>query len=78
MASAITQQIINQLDQLPLELQRKVIDFMQALVISLPKGVPGKQLLRFAGEANVKKHLEQVKGRPIPENDVWIAAIARQ
>lgn len=49
MASTITQQIINQLDQLPLELQRRVIDFTQALVLSLPKGVPGKHLLPFAG-----------------------------
>jgi len=49
MASAITRQIIKQLDRLPSELQRKVLDFAQALVLSLPKGVPGKQLLRFAG-----------------------------
>ena len=49
MASTITQQIIRQLDQLPFELQRRVLDFAQALVLSLPKGVPGKQLLRFAG-----------------------------
>ena len=49
MSSAITQQIINQLDQLPLELQRRVIDFTQALVLSLPKGTSGKQLLRFSG-----------------------------
>jgi hypothetical protein len=33
----------------PLELQRKVLEFTQALALSLPKGVPGKQLLRFAG-----------------------------
>lgn len=38
-----------QLEQLPLELQRKVLDFAQALVISLPKGMPGTQLLQFAG-----------------------------
>jgi len=49
MASAVTQQIISQLDKLPLELQRRVLDFIQALILSLPKGVPGKQLLRFAG-----------------------------
>lgn len=49
MASAITQQIIKQLDQLPFELQRRVLDFTQALVLSLPKGVAGKQLLHFAG-----------------------------
>lgn len=47
--SVITQQVIRQLDQLPLELQRKVLDFTQALALSLPRGIPGKQLLRFAG-----------------------------
>ncbi len=49
MTLEIAQQIIKQLDQLPLELQRKVLEFTQALLLSLPKGVPGKQLLRFAG-----------------------------
>jgi len=49
MTPAITQQIVKQLDQLPFELQRRVLDFTRALVLSLPRGVPGKQLLRFAG-----------------------------
>ncbi len=49
MASAITRRIIRELDKLPPELQRKVLDFTQALALSLPKGVPGEQLLRFAG-----------------------------
>jgi hypothetical protein len=49
MDSGIAQQVIRHLDQLPLELQRKVLEFTQALALSLPKGVPGKQLLRFAG-----------------------------
>ena len=43
--SAITRQLVEQVDQLPLEFQRKVLDFAQAL----PKGVPGRSLLRFAG-----------------------------
>jgi len=47
--SVITQQVIRQLNQLPFELQRKVLDFARALALSLPKGTPGKQLLRFAG-----------------------------
>ncbi|MFQ5343933.1 MAG: hypothetical protein ACE5F6_20505 [Anaerolineae bacterium] len=45
----ITQQIIRQVDQLPLDFQRRVLDFAQALALSLPRGTPGKQLLRFAG-----------------------------
>ncbi len=47
--SAMTQQIIQQLDQLPVELQRKVFEFAQALTLSLPKGTPGKNLTRFSG-----------------------------
>lgn len=47
--SAITQQIVQQLDQLPVELQRKVFEFAQALALSLPKGTPGKELVRFSG-----------------------------
>jgi hypothetical protein len=47
--TTIANQIIRELDQLPPELQRRVLDFAQALALSLPKGVPGKELLRFAG-----------------------------
>jgi len=47
--SVIAQQIIKHLDQLPFDLQQRVLDFTQALVVSLPKGVPGKQLVSFAG-----------------------------
>ena len=47
--SVITQQLVQQVDQLPLEFQRKVLDFAQALALALPKGVPGRSLLRFAG-----------------------------
>ena len=45
----ITQQITRQLDRLPFELQRRVLDFAENLTLSLPKGTAGKQLLRFAG-----------------------------
>ncbi|MFQ5409693.1 MAG: hypothetical protein ACE5FI_14890 [Anaerolineales bacterium] len=47
--TAISRQLGEQIAQLPLGLQRKVLDFAQALVVSSPKGIPGKQLLRFAG-----------------------------
>jgi hypothetical protein len=46
---SIKQEIVRELDRLPIELQRRVLDFTQTLVLSLPKGAPGKQLLRFAG-----------------------------
>ncbi len=47
--SSIKKEIVEQLDHLPPELQRRVLDFTRALTLSSPKGVPGKQLLRFAG-----------------------------
>jgi hypothetical protein len=47
--SSIKQETAKQLDHLPLESQRRVLDFTQALILSLPKGVSGKQLIRFAG-----------------------------
>ncbi|MCX9012465.1 MAG: hypothetical protein OIN66_15270 [Candidatus Methanoperedens sp.] len=45
----IKQDIMKYLDHLPFELQRQVLDFAQALAKPFPKGVPGKQLLRFSG-----------------------------
>ena len=47
--SPIKQEIAKQLDRLPPELQRRALDFTQALILSLPKGVSGKQFIRFAG-----------------------------
>ena len=46
---SIKGEIIEQLDALPYELQRRVLDFARALTLSEPKGIPGKQLLHFAG-----------------------------
>jgi len=47
--SSIKEEIVEKLDYLPPELQKRVLDFTRMLVLSAPKGVPGKQLLRFAG-----------------------------
>lgn len=45
--ATIKQEIVRQLDHMSPELQIRVLDFAQALVQH--RGVPGKQLLRFAG-----------------------------
>ena len=45
----IKQALLKQLDEMPVELQRRVLDFAQALTLSSPKGVSGKEQLRFAG-----------------------------
>jgi hypothetical protein len=46
---SIKRKLLEQLEALPYEFQRRVLDFAQALALSVPKGIPGEQLLRFAG-----------------------------
>jgi len=45
----VKKQIINQMGLLDYEHQKRVLDFARTLVVTCPKGVPGKQLLSFAG-----------------------------
>lgn len=45
----VKKQIINQMGLLDYEHQRRVLDFARTLVVTCPKGIPGKQLLSFAG-----------------------------
>ena len=47
--SDLKQEILEQIDLLPAELQRRVLAFAQSLAVSSPKGVPGRELQRFAG-----------------------------
>ena len=78
----IKQEILKQLDHLPTEMQRRVLSFAQELAVSRPKGVPGRELLQFAGilggdEANAwmialasKSSLKKDWLRP-EEDDAW-------
>jgi hypothetical protein len=50
MSTLIKEKLLERFDALPDDLQRRVWDFVQALAISVPKGVPGTQLLKFAGD----------------------------
>ncbi len=50
----LTHSIIEKVDRLPFDLQRKVLDFAQALSLSIPKGIQGKNLLQFAGTIEKK------------------------
>ncbi len=47
--ASLKDQVCAQMESLPPDLQRRVLDFVEALVMSAPKGVPGKEMLRFAG-----------------------------
>jgi hypothetical protein len=49
MDTPIVEEVIEQLKTLPQELQQQVLEFTRALAQSTPRGVPGQQLLRFAG-----------------------------
>ena len=78
-ATLMKNNLIAQLDKLPYNLQLRVLDYAKALI---PKGIQGKTLLRFEGTIPAEdlqlmsKAIEE--GQPIPENDIWIAAIAQQ
>jgi hypothetical protein len=49
MNSAIISQVIDQLQAMPQPLQLQVLEFARTLLTSQLRGVPGKQLLCFAG-----------------------------
>lgn len=49
MEASLVEQVVEQLKTLSYELQRRVLEFTRALALSTPHGVPGQQLLRFAG-----------------------------
>ncbi len=45
----IQKQILEQLDKLPVDQQRRALQLVRALVRPEPTGVSGKEMLRFAG-----------------------------
>lgn len=47
--SPLAEELLKQFNQLPLESQKKVLEFARALNTTAPKGTPGKDLLKFAG-----------------------------
>ncbi|MFH0823622.1 MAG: hypothetical protein V2B18_12790 [Pseudomonadota bacterium] len=49
MDTSTVDEVVEQLKYLPQEMQRRVLEFTRALAQSTPRGVPGRQLLRFAG-----------------------------
>lgn len=45
----IIEKVIEQMKNLPQELQWRVLEFTRALAVSTPQGIAGFQLLQFAG-----------------------------
>jgi hypothetical protein len=50
METSIVDRVAEEVRALAPELQKRVLEFARALAISTPRGVHGRQLLRFAGE----------------------------
>jgi hypothetical protein len=48
-SAAMKEEILLKLEKLPLQMQRRVLDFADALAQSTPKGVSGKALEPLAG-----------------------------
>ncbi len=75
MNSRIKDEIIQQLEALPYESQRRVLDFAKALAMSTPRGVKGKDLLRFAGaisEDDLQEMAEAIEeGGEKIDTDEW-------
>ncbi|MEO1430897.1 MAG: hypothetical protein AAFV71_17900 [Cyanobacteria bacterium J06633_8] len=49
MNNSIIDEVIEQLETMPQNLQSQVLEFARKLVKNEVKGTPGKELLRFAG-----------------------------
>ncbi len=49
MNSNIVEMVVEQLKDLPSRSQWRVLEFTRALNLRTPQGIPGQQLLRFAG-----------------------------
>jgi hypothetical protein len=47
--SPIADEIIREVNGLPPELQRRVLGYARSLVLSRPRGTPGRKLLPLAG-----------------------------
>jgi GMP synthase PP-ATPase subunit len=50
MEGSIADKVADEVRALAPELQHRVLEFARALAVSEPRGVPGRLLLRFAGE----------------------------
>jgi len=49
MSTLVIEKVVEQLQGLPYELQWRVLEFARALALTTPRGVPGRELLPFAG-----------------------------
>jgi len=52
--SSVVSQVVERLNHLPHELQRRVLEFVETLAHSSSGGVPGSQLMLFAGAISLE------------------------
>lgn len=74
MSTVLKKRLHQEVDALPDDLQRKVLDFARALALSVPQGVPGKQLLKFSGlisAEDARQMLEAVEAGCEKVDDEW-------
>jgi hypothetical protein len=60
-ATATRKELLKQLERLPPELQRQVLEFSKALASAVTKRVPGRRLLHFAGTLTEQEALEMAR-----------------
>jgi hypothetical protein len=49
MNNTVISEVIQQMEALPVHLQQQVLAFIQELATLVRRGIPGRQMLRFAG-----------------------------
>jgi hypothetical protein len=54
MGNSIADRLADEIKSLAPELQQRVLEFAQSLAISKPRGLPGRQLLQFAGDLTLE------------------------
>jgi hypothetical protein len=59
--SAFQNELLKQIDQLPSDLQKQVLDYAKNLKSSPPQGTPGSELLRLAGTISDDDAQEMMK-----------------
>lgn len=62
--SNIEKELLKEFNRLPLEFQKKVLEFARVLNATTPKGKPGKDLLKYAGsidQSSLKMMEEAIK-----------------
>jgi hypothetical protein len=58
--SSIQNELLRELELLSQPLQRKVVEFAHSLTQEKPRGIPGDQLLRFAGTMSEEEAKEMM------------------